>query len=83
MTVLVILLVVVICSLTAYLLGRVNTPERPSRESLPDPEHLQRAAVELYRIRRQRESSELHHQQRQEVTRLKREIAEALEQCHE
>lgn len=45
----------------------------------PDPEHLQRAAVELHRIRRQREGAELRHQQRRDAVRLRREIAEALE----
>lgn len=45
----------------------------------PDPERLQKAAIELHRIRRRREGAELRHQQRQGAVRVKREIAEALE----
>ncbi|MBS1862353.1 MAG: hypothetical protein JSS68_11660 [Actinobacteria bacterium] len=45
----------------------------------PDPEHLRRAAVELHRIRRQRQASELRHQSHRDAVRVKRDIAEALD----
>jgi hypothetical protein len=51
-----------------------SSPQRP-----PDPEHLQRAAIELHRIRRQREGAELRFYQGREAAQVKREIAEALE----
>ena len=76
MTVLVIFLLLVIGALSVSLLGRVS---RADQEYPLDPEHLQRAAVELHRIRRRREGAELRQGQRQEAMRAKREIAEALE----
>lgn len=58
----------------------LRRPHRPpSHQPPPDPDHLQRAAVELHRIRRQREGAEVRHQQRRGAAQVKREIAEVLE----
>lgn len=71
----------VVFMLVAVAIGLIVWQFRDSSSPLPppDPEYLQRASIEMYRIRRRREGAELRHHQRTEAVRVKREIAEALE----
>jgi hypothetical protein len=69
------LLVVVAIGLIIYVHS-----DPPASPKPPDPEYLNRAAVELHRIRRRREAADLKHRQRRDAARLGREIAEALDE---
>jgi hypothetical protein len=51
--------------------------EPPTPE--PDPETITQTAIELHRIRRRIDAADLKQRQRRDAVRLKREIAEALE----
>jgi hypothetical protein len=58
----------------------IYTHSQPRRLSPPpNPEHVMKAAVELHRIRRRLDASDLKHRQRRDAAELKREIGEALE----
>jgi hypothetical protein len=76
MTVLVVFLLLIVCGLVGYLLKQSSESEGAAP---PDPETTMKAALELHRIRRRLEVAELKHVQRREATRLKRELAEILD----
>jgi hypothetical protein len=77
----VIILVLVVLFFLPYLLSRFTEvpPYEAREEPPPDPEKVVQAAVELHRIRRRLETADLKTRQRRDAARLKREIAEALE----
>lgn len=80
MSTLVIVLVLAILGCLAYLMWRsVEVPPYEVTEELPPDEKVMQAAVELHRIRRRLETADFKTRQRRDAARLKREIAEALE----
>lgn len=77
MTALIVLLVLLVCALGFGWLWK-HTAEPPPPTAL-DPEQLRKTALELHRIRRRLEVSDLKQQQRRDLNRLRRDIAEALD----
>lgn len=77
MTVLVVFLLLLVFGLVGYLL-------RQSSEGVsaapPDPEAVQKAALELHRIHCRLEAADLKQRQRRDAARFKRDLAEALDE---
>lgn len=69
----------VLLLLAAGLVGLSIWKHNEAPRAPVDPETLTQAAIELHRIRRRIDAADLKHRQRRDAVRLKREIAEALE----
>jgi hypothetical protein len=66
--------------LLGVLVGLIAFTRRAPRAEIPtDPEAALRAAIELHRIGRKLDGAWLKSQQRQDATRLRRDIGEALD----
>jgi hypothetical protein len=76
MIALVVFLTLTICALLVYLLW-LSHDQEPAPPV--DPEQAYQTAAELHAIRRRLDVAELRHRQRQEARRVRREIAEALD----
>jgi hypothetical protein len=74
MTWLIGLLVAVVLLLSVVAFRRPRRPEAPL-----DPETAVQTAIELHRIHRQLDVAEIRSEQRQGVSRLRRDIGDALE----
>ncbi|HET7060272.1 MAG TPA: hypothetical protein VFH99_03100 [Candidatus Saccharimonadales bacterium] len=70
------LLVLAACALVAYKLWQHSQPPLPP----PDPEQAIKAAVELHKIRRRLDASLAKTEQRRNLSRLRREIGEAMKE---
>jgi hypothetical protein len=75
MTVLVVVLLIFAAALIGYLLRQAS--EQPPALP-PDPEAVQKAALELHRIRTRFDVAWTKTEQRSDSARLRREIAEAM-----
>lgn len=76
MTGLLILLAAIVCALTLYFRC---TGKEPIDRPLLDPEAEAKAAVELHRVRRNLDTSLVKSEQRRDAERVRRSIAEALD----
>ena len=74
-----ILLVVFLAAVVGYLVAKSSQPDLPPPPT--DPEAEMRAAVELHRIRRDLETRWTKTEQRQEAERVRRQIANALDEA--